>query len=76
MGERRPRNGNIGNFEKLERADVDVAVVGAGVAGLYVAWRLLLDPAYATKQLEHSEFSFETRGYFLRGKYIPQELSI
>ena len=122
MGERRPRNGNIGNFEKLERADVDVAVVGAGVAGLYVAWRLLLDPAYATKsialfdtaervggrilsvtmpdipyvtelgamrylpdqilirsliedrlQLEHSEFSFETRGYFLRGKYISQE---
>ena len=122
MGERRPGNGNIGNFEKLERADVDVAVVGAGVAGLYVAWRLLLDPAYATKsialfdtaervggrilsvtmpdipyvtelgamrylpdqilirsliedrlQLEHSEFSFETRGYFLRGKYISQE---
>ena len=42
MGEsRRPRNGNIGHFEKLERAEVDVAVVGAGVAGLYVAWRLL-----------------------------------
>jgi len=49
VGERRPRNGNIGNFEKLERADVDVAVVGAGVAGLYVAWRLLLDPAYANE---------------------------
>jgi Flavin containing amine oxidoreductase len=119
---RRPRNGNMGHFEKLERADVDVAVVGAGVAGLYVAWRLLSEPAYATKsialfdtadrvggrilsvtmpdipyvtelgamrylpdqilvrsliedrlQLEHSEFSFETRGYFLRGKYISQE---
>jgi cation diffusion facilitator CzcD-associated flavoprotein CzcO len=51
VGERRPRNGNIGNFEKLERADVDVAVVGAGVAGLYVAWRLLLDPTYATKTI-------------------------
>jgi lysine 2-monooxygenase len=48
---RKPRNRNIGHLEKLERAEVDFAVVGAGVAGLYVAWRLLSDPAYATKSI-------------------------
>ena len=52
MGEpRSARDDNMGHFEKLERADVDVAVVGAGIAGLYVAWRLLSDPAYATKSI-------------------------
>jgi protoporphyrinogen oxidase len=37
--------------EKFKRTDVDVAVVGAGVAGLYVAWRLLSEPAYKTKSI-------------------------
>jgi monoamine oxidase len=108
-------------IEKFKRTDVDVAVVGAGAAGLYVAWRLLSEPAYETKsialfdaaervggrilsvsmpdipyvtelgamrylpdqilvrslidrlQLEHSDFRFDTKGYFLRGKYISQE---
>jgi hypothetical protein len=128
-GRIRPRNSNTtrdGTFpgqknnmvhvEKFKRTDVDVAVVGAGVAGLYLAWRLLSEPAYKTKsialfdaadrvggrilsvsvadipyvmelgamrylpdqilvrsliedrlQLEHSDFRFETKGYFLRG---------
>jgi hypothetical protein len=108
-------------IEKFKRTDVDVAVVGAGAAGLYVAWRLLSEPAFETKsialfdaaervggrilsvsmpdipyvaelgamrylpdqilvrslidrlQLEHSDFRFDIKGYFLRGKYISQE---
>jgi monoamine oxidase len=108
--------------QESQRADADIAIVGAGVAGLYVASRLLSEPAYKAKsialfdaanrvggrilsisvpgipyiaelgamrylpeqiltrsiiqnrlQLEHSDFTFETEGYFLRGKYISQK---
>jgi hypothetical protein len=105
-----------------KRPHVDIAVVGAGIAGLYLASRLLSEPKYQVKsialfdtadrvggrilsvfvpevpyiadlgamrylpeqiltrsiiqnrlQLECSDFTFETEGYFLRRKYISQE---
>ena len=101
---------------------VDIAIVGSGIAGLYLASRLLSEPVYQVKsialfdtanrvggrilsvivpevpyiaelgamrylpeqiltrsiiqnrlQLECSDFTFETEGYFLRRKYISQE---
>ena len=36
---------------KRTDTDVDVAIVGAGAAGLYAAWRLLSVPAYRTKSI-------------------------
>jgi len=114
---RKPRSDG-GEFK---RANVDIAIVGAGAAGLYVAWRLLSEPMSHTKsialfdsadrvggrihsvivpgvpyvtelgamrylpeqilirsliedqlQLKHSDFQFETDGYYLRGEYISQ----
>jgi len=127
MEKERKSRANIGRkslaIEKSsKRTNVDIAIVGAGVAGLYVAWRLLSDPASRTKsialfdsadrvggrihsimapevpyvmdlgamrylpeqilirslvedqlKLKHSEFQFETDGYYLRGKYISQK---
>ena len=118
---RRKRKQNSASRE-FERANVDIAIVGAGAAGLYTAWRLLSEPTSHTKsialfdsadrvggrihsvtvprvpyvadlgamrylpeqilirsliedhlQLKHSDFQFETDGYYLRGKYISQK---
>ena len=118
---RRKRKQNSASRE-FERANVDIAIVGAGAAGLYAAWRLLSEPTNNTKsialfdsadrvggrihsvtvprvpyvadlgamrylpeqilirsliedhlQLKHSDFQFETDGYYLRGKYISQK---
>jgi monoamine oxidase len=104
-----------------QRTEFDVAIVGAGAAGLYAAWRLLSVPGYRTRsialfdaadrvggrilsvtlpevpyvaelgamrylpeqiitrslvedklQLQHGDFTFETEGYFLRGKQVSQ----
>ena len=34
-----------------QRTEFDVAIVGAGAAGLYAAWRLLSVPAYRTRSI-------------------------
>jgi putative NAD(P)-binding protein len=116
------RTQKISDDGAVEPTAVDIAIIGAGAAGLYVAWRLLAEPAYQKKsialfdaadrlggrilsvtvpevpyvaelgamrylpeqiltrshiedrfQLEHLDFGFETRGYFLRGKYVSQK---
>jgi len=36
---------------EFKRANVDIAIVGAGAAGLYVAWRLLSEPMSHTKSI-------------------------
>jgi monoamine oxidase len=40
-----------GSQSRTTKPTVDVAIVGAGPAGLYAAWRILSDPAYQKKTI-------------------------
>src|SRR6202035_2216615 len=37
--------------QAASETDLDIAIIGAGPAGLYTAWRLLQHPAYASKRI-------------------------
>lgn len=45
------RKRKISDDGAVEPTAVDIAIIGAGAAGLYVAWRLLAEPAYQKKSI-------------------------